>query len=295
MNFEQLLEQKIEETENCIRRYLPKEEGFAKKLAQAMNYAMMAGGKRLRPLILMESFRMFGGTGRTAEPFMAALEMIHTYSLIHDDLPAMDNDDYRRGRLTTHKKFGEAMGILAGDGLLNLAYETAFRAFSSYTDRKYVMSALTVLGRKAGVYGMVGGQSVDVETNGSFVDEDMLLFVYKTKTGALFEAAFQIGGILAGVSEEEEAILEKAGTSLGLAFQIQDDILDITGDEKALGKPLHSDEKNEKVTYVSLFGMEGAGKKVRTYTEEALSSLEQFEGEKKFLLDLIGWLVDRDM
>lgn len=294
--FKQKLTERAQWVDGMLYSFLPREKGYQERVFRAMNYGIRAGGKRIRPIIMSEVCDMCGGTDVAAlGPFMAALEMIHTYSLIHDDLPAMDNDDYRRGRLTTHKKFGEAMGILAGDGLLNLAYETAFRAFSSYTDRKYVMSALTVLGRKAGVYGMVGGQSVDVETNGSFVDEDMLLFVYKTKTGALFEAAFQIGGILAGVSEEEEAILEKAGTSLGLAFQIQDDILDITGDEKALGKPLHSDEKNEKVTYVSLFGMEGAGKKVRTYTEEALSSLEQFEGEKKFLLDLIGWLVDRDM
>lgn len=294
--FRRKLTERAQRVEGMLYSFLPRETGYQKRVFQAMNYGIRAGGKRIRPIIMNETCDMCGGTDVAAlGPFMAALEMIHTYSLIHDDLPAMDDDDYRRGRPTTHKKFGEAMGILAGDALLNLAYETAFRAFGSYTDRKYVMSALTVLGHKAGVYGMVGGQSVDVETNGSFVDEDMLLFVYKTKTSALFEAAFQIGGILAGVSEEEELLLEKAGTSLGLAFQIQDDILDISGDEKVLGKPLHSDEKNEKITYVSLFGVEGAGKKVRAYTEEALAGLEQFEGEKEFLMELIGWLVDRDM
>lgn len=294
--FTQKLAERAEKVECLICSFLPQEKGYQEKIFQAVNYGICAGGKRIRPIIMSEVCDLCGGADVAAlGPFMAALEMIHTYSLIHDDLPAMDNDDYRRGRLTTHKKFGEAMGILAGDALLNLAYETAFRAFSSYTDRKYVMSALTVLGHKAGVYGMVGGQSVDVETDGKFVDEDMLLFVYKTKTAALFEAAFQIGGILAGVSEEEETLLERAGTSLGLAFQIQDDILDVAGDEKVLGKPLHSDEKNEKSTYVSLFGMEASRKKVRAYTEEALSSLEQFGGEQEFLLELIRWLVDRDM
>lgn len=294
--FKQELAERAEQVDRLLASFLRPPEGYQKRLFRAMNYGVRAGGKRIRPIIMSEVCEMCGGTDVAAlGPFMGALEMIHTYSLIHDDLPAMDDDDYRRGRPTTHKEFGEAMGILAGDGLLNLAYETAFRAFSSYTDRQYIMSALNVLGRKAGMHGMVGGQSVDVETNGKFVDEDMLLYVYRTKTAALFEAAFMIGGILAGVSEEEEKLLERAGTGLGLAFQIQDDVLDVTGNEELLGKPLHSDEKNEKTTYVSLFGMEASQRKIQDYTDEAVACLEQFGGEKEFLLDLIGWLVVREM
>lgn len=293
--FEDVLQEKVNQAEYAVCRYLPEVNGYQKTIFQAVNYSVNAGGKRLRPVIMKAAFELFGGTNQAViEPFMAAIEMIHTYSLVHDDLPAMDNDDYRRGKLTTHKKYGEAMGVLAGDALLNLAYETAFQAFDASDSPKRVAEALKILGNKAGIYGMVGGQVVDVEQNGRFVDEDMLLFVYETKTSALLEACFMIGGVLAGASKEQVSCLERAGKSLGIAFQIQDDILDRIGDEEKIGKPVHSDEKNEKSTYAAIYGIELSKEKVRRYTDRASESLNECPGDKKFLSDLMIWLVDRE-
>jgi geranylgeranyl diphosphate synthase type II len=307
--FETRLKEKIKETDAVIGKYLPEETGYQKTVFQAMNYSVKAGGKRLRPLIMQEIYQLCGGTEKDAiEPFMAALELIHTYSLVHDDLPAMDDDDYRRGKLTTHKKFGEAMGILAGDALLNAAYETAALAFDGKAAPQTVAKALQVLAKKAGVYGMVGGQVVDVENNGKFLDEEMLLFVYETKTSALLEAAFMIGGILAGASETDIQKLEMMGKNLGIAFQIQDDILDVIGDEQKLGKPLHSDEKNEKSTYVAAHGIAGAEQKVKEYTEKALQILQEIQStdyvsvdyvsvddtSDDFLRELMIWLTKRE-
>lgn len=294
-DFESTLKKKIVETEAVLQRFLPEEKGYQKTVLEAVNYSVNAGGKRIRPMILREVYQMCGGTKPdVAEPFMAALEMIHTYSLVHDDLPAMDNDDYRRGKFTTHKKYGEDMGILAGDALLNLAYETAFQSFNCATSTIEIAAALKVLGRKAGIYGMVGGQVVDVENNGKFLDEETLLFVYETKTSALLEAAFMIGGLLAGASPEETAALECAGKNLGIAFQIQDDILDMVGDEDKIGKPVHSDERNEKSTYAAMHGIPAARQKVIDYTERALESLKGFRGDKAFLIELMRWLINRE-
>lgn len=293
-DFEQSMAERVQRAEQILDRYLPAEEGYQKTIFEAVNYSVRAGGKRLRPILMQAVYEMCGGTdSQVIEPFMAALEMIHTYSLVHDDLPAMDNDDYRRGKLTTHKKFGEDMGILAGDALLNYAYETAFKAFDSgSTDR--VAEALRVLGWKAGMYGMVGGQVVDVEENGKFVDEATLLFVYETKTSALLEAAFMIGGILAGASQEQIHRLELSAKKLGIAFQIQDDILDVVGDEEKLGKPVHSDERNEKSTFAAIHGIQKSSEKVKEYTEEALEILTPFPGDKAFLEECMGWLTKRD-
>lgn len=293
-DFEKSMAERVQRTEQILDRYLPAEEGYQKTIFEAVNYSVRAGGKRLRPILMQAVYEMCGGTDPgVIEPFMAALEMIHTYSLVHDDLPAMDDDDYRRGRLTTHKKFGEDMGILAGDALLNYAYETAFTAFGSgKADR--VAEALRVLGRKAGMYGMVGGQVVDVEENGKFVDEATLLFVYETKTSALLEAAFMIGGILAGAAQEQIQSLELSAKKLGIAFQIQDDILDVVGDEEKLGKPVHSDERNEKSTFAALYGIERSSEKVKEYTAEALEILASFPGDKAFLEECMGWLTKRD-
>ena len=207
-DFLEKLAKRTEEADQMIRPFLPEETGYQKTICRAVNYSVRAGGKRIRPILMDEVCDMCGGTDVAAlGPFMAALEMIHTYSLVHDDLPAMDNDDYRRGKETTHKKFGEAMGILAGDGLLNLAFETALRAFDSGVDYNCVVAALKVLAYKSGIYGMVGGQSIDIESNGGFVDESTLLYLYRTKTAALFEAAFVIGGILADVSGDDAKYL----------------------------------------------------------------------------------------
>lgn len=293
-DFEQSMTERVQRAEQILDRYLPAEEGYQKTIFEAVNYSVRAGGKRLRPILMQAVYEMCGGTdSQVIEPFMAALEMIHTYSLVHDDLPAMDNDDYRRGRLTTHKKFGEDMGILAGDALLNYAYETAFKAFVSGSTNR-VAEALRVLGRKAGMYGMVGGQVVDVEENGKFVDEATLLFVYETKTSALLEAAFMIGGILAGASQEQIQSLELSAKKLGIAFQIQDDILDVVGDEEKLGKPVHSDERNEKSTFAAIHGIQKSSEKVKEYTEEALEILASFPGDKAFLEECMGWLTKRD-
>ncbi|MBO5488798.1 MAG: polyprenyl synthetase family protein [Eubacterium sp.] len=295
-----ILADKVQDIEQGMKPYMPEETGYQKTIFEAMNYSVSAGGKRLRPMFMYETYQMFGGDDEAAvRPFMMALEMIHTYSLVHDDLPAMDNDDYRRGKLTTHKKYGEDMGILAGDALLNGAYETAFLAFDSETSQAQIAKALRVLGAKAGVYGMVGGQVCDVENNGHFLDEEMLWFVHKNKTAALIECAFMTGAILAGATEEQVRIVEQAGTEIGLAFQIQDDILDVIGDQEKIGKPVHSDERNEKTTCVTLYGIERCGELVRQHTLrglEKIRSLNVFNEEhREFLCELMQSLVEREM
>ena len=250
MNFQDELKRRTDEIEEMFRSFLPAEEGFARTMAQAMNYSMLAGGKRLRPMLIQETYRLFGGTEKVAEPFMAGMEMIHTHSLIHDDLPALDNDDYRRGRLTTHKVYGEAMGVLSGVALLNYAYETMLQAFSLTEDQDRVICALKVMAEKTGIHGMLGGQSVDVENDGKPLEKEMLDYIYRNKTSALIEASMMTGAILAGADEQQVAVVEEAAGNIGLAFQIQDDILDVTSTDEELGKPVHSDEKNNKVTYV---------------------------------------------
>lgn len=295
---EEVLKQKIHDVEEGFRDYMPEEMGYQKTVLEAINYSIRAGGKRLRPLFMHEMYQMFGGSDETAiRPFMMAIEMIHTYSLVHDDLPAMDNDDYRRGKLTTHRKYGEDMGILTGDALLNLAFETAFLSFDSGTDSGRIGRALRVMGRKAGIHGMVGGQVVDVENNGRFVDEAVLQYVYKNKTAALIEGSLMIGAILAGAGEEQIDTAESIGTDIGIAFQIQDDILDVSGDEKIIGKPVHSDEKNDKSTYVALHGLEKSRQKVEEYTRRALQRLDCIKavdkGSQGFLRELMVSLVDR--
>lgn len=293
VNFKDELNNRTKEIEAVIREYLPGEDGFAGKMAQAMNYSILAGGKRLRPMLMQETYRLFGGQEKVVEPFMAAMEMIHTHSLIHDDLPALDNDDYRRGRLTTHKVYGEAMGVLSGVALLNYAYEVMLQAFdlSDHTDR--IIKALKVMAGKTGISGMLGGQSVDVENDGKPMEKDMLDYIYENKTSALIEASMMCGAILAGASDEETALIEKAAKNIGLAFQIRDDILDVTSTGEELGKPVHSDEKNNKTTYVTLMGIETASRKVAELSGEAVSILEGLNQKNEFLNVLIHELVGR--
>lgn len=293
MNFNKELEQKKKEIECLIAGYLPKEEGFAKELARAMNYSMEAGGKRLRPILMAETYRMFGGESKVIEPFLAAMEMIHTSSLIHDDLPAIDNDEYRRGKKTTHAVYGEAVGVLSGDALLNYAYETACRAFFLEPDNQRIGQALLVLSRKTGIYGMLGGQSVDVTNEGKPISKEMLDYIYENKTSALIEASMMVGAILAGASQDEVDRIEIIGNRVGLAFQIRDDILDITSTMEELGKPVFSDEKNHKVTYVTLRGLEQAAGDVEMISEEAVSLLEEFPQKNEFLQELVRYLVNR--
>lgn len=293
MNFNKELEQKKKEIERLIAGYLPKEEGFAKELARAMNYSMKAGGKRLRPILMAETYRMFGGESKVIEPFLAAMEMIHTSSLIHDDLPAIDNDEYRRGKKTTHAVYGEAVGVLSGDALLNYAYETACRAFLLEPDNQRIGQAILVLSRKTGIYGMLGGQSVDVTNEGKPISKEMLDYIYENKTSALIEVSMMVGAILAGASQDEVDRIETIGNRVGLAFQIRDDILDITSTMEELGKPVFSDEKNHKVTYVTLRGLEQAAGDVEMISKEAVSLLEEFSQKNEFLQELVRYLVNR--
>ena len=295
--------------EDILKEALPKEEGYAKTVIEAMNYSLLAGGKRLRPVMMLEAFKLFAGEDaddKVLRPFMLAMEMIHTYSLVHDDLPAMDNDEYRRGRKTTHVVYGPGMATLAGDGLLNLAFETAIKGaaqgkelvyYDGDTPNRY-LAALDVLGTKAGIYGMVGGQCADIcAENNTDMDEetakDVLHFIDENKTGALIESSLMIGAILGGASAEQVKKIEKMGSNVGIAFQIQDDILDIEGDAKELGKPIGSDIKNEKTTYVSLYGMENAKKKVKELSDEAMEILRSFGQSGTFLEGLFEYLIYR--
>ena len=290
----QLLE-KCAYIETVIKKYLPKEEGFQKEIMEAMNYSMMAGGKRVRPLLMLETYKMFGGTDATLiEPFMVAIEMIHTYSLVHDDLPAMDNDEYRRGRKTTHVVYGEDMGILAGDALLNFAFETALKANVKENKLSAFIEALKVLATKPGIYGMIGGQVIDVKSVNQTLTKEKLEVIHKLKTSALIECAMMIGAILAGATSEEIKQVELAGNKIGLAFQIQDDILDVTSSLEVLGKPVYSDEKNQKTTYVTLVGIEKAKEEVETYSKEAITCIKQSGYENTFLEAFIIKLINRE-
>lgn len=296
VNFQDELKKRTEEINKVIQSYLPEEEGFAKTMAQAMNYSILAGGKRLRPMLILETLRLFGGEEKLAYPFMAAMEMIHTHSLVHDDLPALDNDDYRRGRLTTHKVYGEAMGVLSGVALLNYAYEVMLTAFDTADTpdcQAHVIQALKVMSHKTGLYGMLGGQSVDVENDGKPMSREMIDYIYENKTSALIEASVMTGAILGGAAEEETAIVEKAAKNIGLAFQIQDDILDVTGSQEVIGKPVNSDEKNKKTTYVTLEGLDKAKKDVEQISAEAIEELGKLPGNNEFLEQLIHVLINR--
>ena len=295
--FMEELQQKVEHINNVLEKFLPAEEGQQRIIFEAMNYSVRAGGKRLRPILMEETYHMFGGSSAVIEPFMAAIEMIHTYSLVHDDLPAMDNDEYRRGKKTTHAVYGEAMGILAGDALLNLAYETAAKAFGMEVADTRVARAFTVLAKKAGVYGMVGGQVVDVESEKSDdrpITREKLDFIYRLKTGALIESSMMIGAILAGASSDEVSRVEQIAAKLGLAFQIQDDVLDVTSTLEVLGKPVGSDEKNNKATYVTFEGLDKAVSDVERISKEAEEQLDDLGYDDAFLKELFEYLIHRE-
>lgn len=295
--FMEELQQKVEHINNVLEKFLPAEEGQQRIIFEAMNYSVRAGGKRLRPILMEETYHMFGGSSALIEPFMAAIEMIHTYSLVHDDLPAMDNDEYRRGKKTTHAVYGEAMGILAGDALLNLAYETAAKAFGMEVADTRVAKAFAVLAKKAGVFGMVGGQVVDVESEKSDdcpITREKLDFIYRLKTGALIESSMMIGAILAGASSDEVSRVEQIAAKLGLAFQIQDDVLDVTSTLEVLGKPVGSDEKNNKATYVTFEGLDKAVSDVERISKEAEEQLDDLGYDDAFLKELFEYLIHRE-
>jgi geranylgeranyl diphosphate synthase type II len=266
-----------------------------------MCYSVQAGGKRLRPMLLLQTCLLFDRalSHPALEAFMAAIEMIHTYSLVHDDLPAMDNDEYRRGKKTTHIVYGEDMAILAGDALLNHAFELMSAAVAQCAKKDDALQtlqaaqAMAEIASKAGIYGMIGGQTADVESEGKKISADKLLFIHRKKTCALLEASMAAGAMLGGASKEQIAQIRKIAADVGLAFQIQDDILDVTGDEQALGKPVGSDEKNEKCTYVTLYGIDEAKAEVIRLSKEASELLRSFEGDTAFLEELTGYLAGR--
>ena len=308
-SIEDELKSRASYVEEVLGDYLPKEEGFAKTVIEAMNYSLLAGGKRLRPVMMMEAYKLFAGSEAdmsVIHPFMAAIEMIHTYSLVHDDLPAMDNDEYRRGRKTTHVVYGPGMATLAGDGLLNLAFETAIlgaargKSLSTYDGEQSsrYLEALSILGTKAGINGMVGGQCADIvaeDTVYSDIQEagDVLHYIDENKTGALIESSLMIGAVLGGASFNHVKKIEKAGSDVGIAFQIQDDILDIEGDEAELGKPIGSDIRNGKSTYVSIYGMDAARDKVKELSDEAADILKELGFTDSFLGQLFEYLIYR--
>ncbi len=297
MRFSDWMKQAAAEAEEIIYAYLPPEEGCQRTVLAAMNYSMKAGGKRLRPLFMRETYRMFGGNGREVEPFMAAMEMIHTFSLVHDDLPCMDNDEYRRGVPTTWVAYGYDMAVLAGDALAVYAFETAARAFDMEEGREKperIAACMGILARKTGIYGMIGGQTADVELTGRPLDGEQLDFIYRLKTGALLEASVMIGAVLAGAEEAQIRTVERMAACVGMAFQIRDDILDLTGSREALGKPVLSDERNHKTTYVSLYGMDKASRDVAALSEEAVGILEGLPGDHGTMRQMIRMLVTRE-
>ncbi len=303
MTFNEELTLKVEYIESVLDKFVPEEEGYAKTVIEAMNYSLKAGGKRLRPLLMFEAYRLFGGEEDVIEPFMAAIEMIHTYSLIHDDLPCMDDDEYRRGRKTTHTVYGEGMAVLAGDGLLNYAFETACKAFDKLNvlqgneyNAKTIGRAISILAGKSGIYGMIGGQCADIEAENLPADqvtEERLLYIHEHKTAALIQNALMVGAVLAGANEIDLAKIERVGYNIGLAFQIQDDILDVTSTLEQLGKPVGSDEKNGKTTYVSINGLNKSKADVEALSEEAVNILKNMGDGNEFLEELVIYLVDR--
>ncbi len=288
---------KASDADRMIYRVLPAEKGYQKTVFQAMNYSVLAGGKRIRPILMLETYKLFGGSNKAIESFVAAIELIHTYSLVHDDLPAMDDDELRRGKLTTHAKFGEAMGVLAGDGLLNYAFEIALDTLDETkgADNRAVIRSLKVLAKKAGIYGMIGGQVVDVEAEKQYgISKNRLDFIYELKTGALIEAAMMIGAILGGATDEEVEQIKDVAKKIGLAFQIQDDVLDVIGETETIGKSVGSDEKNQKATYVVFEGLEKAKQEVADLTDDAIAILQELPYENPFLTELLRWMVLRD-
>lgn len=294
MNFKEELKNRVVNIEDLLNEYMPKVEGYQKTIFDSMNYSLKAGGKRLRPILTLEACKLVGGNEKDAYPFAVAIEMIHTYSLIHDDLPALDNDDLRRGRKTNHKVYGEAMAILAGDGLLNYAYEIMLRESLSKGEPEKYLKAINEIAKASGIYGMIGGQVVDIESEGKSIDMGKLDFIHMNKTAAIIIGCMRAGAIIGGASEEELANVTKYAKNIGLSFQIVDDILDIVGDEAKLGKKVGSDIDNEKSTYPSLIGLEKSKETANKLIAEAKMSIDYINKDSEFLNNLADYIVDRE-
>ncbi len=294
MEFKEILKQKIDYVEKLLIDYMPKEEGYQETIMKAMNYSLSAGGKRLRPILTLESCKAVGGDIKDAIPFAMAIEMIHTYSLIHDDLPALDNDDLRRGKPTNHKVFGEAMATLAGDSLLNYAYEIMLSSSINKENPNKYLKAIYEIAKHAGIYGMIGGQVVDVESENKIIDKDKLDFIHLNKTAAMIVGCMRAGAIIGDASEDDLEKITKYAENIGLSFQIVDDILDIIGDEEKLGKPIGSDIENHKSTYPSLLGLDKSRQIARELIEEGKSSIKDLPSEREFLNQLGDYIISRD-
>jgi geranylgeranyl diphosphate synthase type II len=293
-DLKQYLAVRRKQIDDALERFLPSEASLSGKVMEAMRYSVMAGGKRVRPILLLAGAEAVGCDTEKLLPAACALECIHTYSLIHDDLPAMDDDELRRGRKTCHVVFGEAIAILAGDGLLTLAFELmTSESLRSSFDPAVLNKAISMLAQAAGVFGMVGGQTADILMEGKPVDADTLRFIHRRKTGALLRVSVELGGYLGGGSEKEVASLAQYGTSIGLAFQVVDDLLDIEGDEVLTGKPVGSDEKNAKATYPALYGLERTKEMAKELLQESLDALEIFGSEAEPLRAIANYVVTR--
>ena len=288
---------KLKYMQDIINEYLnsiiPIEHQYIKTILDSMRYSLLSGGKRIRPVLTLGTGEIFGCPYDDLLPYGASIEMIHTYSLIHDDLPAMDNDDYRRGKLTNHKVFSEAISILAGDGLLNFAFENIIEYASKKNDMKYIIAALEIA-HASGIWGMVGGQVVDIENEGKMIEKKTMDYMHANKTGAIINACVKTGAIIAGASENDITQLSYYAHDLGLAFQVIDDILDVIGDEKKMGKKTGSDIKKNKATYVSMYGIDEAKKIANQLSQSALSHIEYFGDDSIFLKQLTLYLLNRD-
>ncbi|WP_373598343.1 polyprenyl synthetase family protein [Paraclostridium bifermentans] len=294
MNFKDDLKSKVVTVENLLNEYMPKEEGYQKTICEAMNYSLKAGGKRLRPILTLEACKIVGGNEKDVIPFAVAIEMIHTYSLIHDDLPALDNDDLRRGRATNHKVYGEAMAILAGDGLLNYAYEIMLRESIGKENSEKYLRAINEIAKASGIYGMIGGQVVDIESENKKINIDKLDFIHMNKTAAIMVGCMRAGAIIGGADEVQLENITKYAKNIGLSFQIVDDILDIVGDESKLGKKVGSDIDNDKSTYPSLLGLEKSKEIANELIQEAKLSINNVNSNSEFLNGLADYIVDRE-
>jgi geranylgeranyl diphosphate synthase type II len=292
VDFKKELKKKAAVVEKALDRFLPSPEAYPPLIHQAMRYSVLGGGKRLRPALVMASAEVAGGKAHDVLPAACALELIHAYSLVHDDLPAMDNDDYRRGKLTSHKVYGEAMALLVGDALLTLAFKLLSECRCSRPE--YVVRTINEVAAAAGTMGLIGGQVVDTFSTGDDINAATLEYIHRHKTGAIYRAAVRTGVILSGAGEDELASLTEYAEYMGLAFQIKDDILDIEGDEKKLGKPVGSDIRNNKATYPALFGLEKSKEKAVSAVNSAKDALQPFGKEADFLRALVEYVIERD-
>ena len=294
MEFKQSLKEKSNYIEKLLSEYMPKEDGYQANIMEAMNYSLKAGGKRLRPILTLEACKIVGGNEKDAIPFAIAIEMIHTYSLIHDDLPALDNDDLRRGKPTNHRVFGESMAILAGDALLNYAFEIMLsNSINKENPQKY-LRAINEIAKSSGIYGMIGGQVVDVKSENKAISKDELDFIHLNKTAAIIIGCMRAGAIIGNACEEDLEKITKYGKNIGLSFQIVDDILDIVGDENKLGKKVGSDIENHKSTYPSLLGLEKSKKIAYDLIEEAKYNINDLQNDSSFLEGLANYIIDRE-